>query len=723
MVLKAKKSVPPQVGIADTYKDAYGHEQTIDPTIREQLQRLLDEAAPAAPAPLPAVSVLRENQPHSLPLRGAADYGWTLLYEKGGMIEGRVNAQAVLTLPDNLPLGYHQLTLTQGEQQWRSRVIVAPERCYEPEPLTQGKRWWGVTVQLYTLRSAHNWGIGDFGDLKALVEQVARRGGAFVGLNPLHALYPTQPEAASPYSPSSRHWLNIIYIDVNQVDDFHHSEAARDWLQQEDIQHQLTRARASRWVDYSAVMALKMAALRLAFAHFNHRSALDPRQSAFRQFLQTHGESLQQQATYDALQAWFKQQGLPVAGWQHWPDAFHDARGEEALRFRQQHADEIRFYCWLQWLAHDQLAACFTRSKQLGMPIGLYRDLAVGVAQGGVDTWAEPQLHCLSVTLGAPPDPLGPTGQNWNLTPMHPLRLRQRDYQPFIDLLRHNMAHSGALRIDHVMGLMRLWWILDGHGADCGAYVHYPLDDLLGILALESHRHRCLVIGEDLGTVPEEIVHKLRDNSIYSYKVLFFEQDQHGRFRAPQDYPPRSMATITTHDLATLRGYWQGVDLTLGKDLGLYPDPEQLQQQLDERECAKQGLLDALHEQGLLPQRVGHNAALTTMSAQLNRGVQRYMADSASALLGLQLEDWLDMAAPVNVPGTDQQYPNWRRKLSRPLDSIFTDRYLERLIRDIDLRRGGPVPSRVRAKKVAPAVPDVQKEVMAEEENAALKPQ
>ncbi|MCI4236509.1 4-alpha-glucanotransferase [Dickeya dianthicola] len=695
MALKAKKSVPQHPGIADTYKDAYGNEQAIDQETRETLLQLLDVEEPTV-APLPSVCVFRQGQQNRLPLHDDGEYGWTLTYEKGGIIEGRSTGQAALALPDNLPLGYHQLILTQGEQQWVCRVIVAPARCYEPDPLTQGKRWWGVMAQLYTLRSSDNWGIGDFGDLKTLVEQVARRGGAFVGLNPLHALYPAQPEAASPYSPSSRNWLNVVYIDVNQVDDFHQSDAAGEWWKQDDVQRRLTVARASRWVDYAAVTSLKLTALRLAFNHFNRRNVLDPRKTAFQQFLKTHDESLLQQATYDALQAWLNQQGQPAADWLQWPQEYHDARSDASLQFRQEHADDVQFYCWLQWLAHEQLASCFSHSKQLGMPIGLYRDLAVGVAQGGVDTWGDQQLHCMSVTLGAPPDPLGPGGQNWNLTPMHPILLRQRGYQPFIDLLRSNMAHSGALRIDHVMGLLRLWWILNGNTATHGAYVLYPVDDLLGILALESHRHRCLVIGEDLGTVPEEIVNKLRDNSVYSYKVLFFEKDQHDRFRAPDEYPPRSMATITTHDLATLRGYWQGVDLTLGKDLGLYPTDALLQQQHDARERAKQGLLDALHEQELLPQRVGRNASLTTMSAQLNRGVQRYLADSASALLGLQLEDWLDVATPVNVPGTHQEYPNWRRKLSRSLDSIFTDRYLERLIRDIDLRRGGPVPSRNR---------------------------
>ncbi|WP_192456523.1 4-alpha-glucanotransferase [Musicola keenii] len=698
MVLKAKKSVRYPVGLVDTYKDAYGNEQVIAEETREKLMQLL---APQdiAGARLPPVCVFRQGKPMTLKPGGEGDYGWIITYEKGGGTEGKVSAGQVLSLPDTLPIGYHQLVLEQGEKQWSCRIIVAPSGCYEPEPLTNGRRWWGITVQLYTLRSQHNWGIGDFGDLKSLVENVARRGGAFVGFNPLHSLYPAEPEAASPYSPSSRHWLNIIYIDVNQVEDFHHSEAAQAWWRRDDIQRQVLVARANRWVDYTSVTTLKLAALRLAFQHFCRRSPLDHRKTAFQQFIRNGGESLQQQATYDALLVYLKAQGDIPADWRRWPEEYREAGGDAVMRFRQENAEEIQFYCWLQWVAHEQLAACFERSRQLGMPIGLYRDLAVGGAQGGVDTWGDRQLYCLDVTLGAPPDPLGPQGQNWNLTPMHPYALQQRGYQPFIDMLRRNMASSGALRIDHVMGLLRLWWIPGGDTAAGGAYVRYPVDDLLAIVALESQRHRCLVIGEDLGTVPEEVVQRLEENGIYSYKVLFFEKDRKNRYRAPGEYPRRSMATITTHDLPTLRGFWQGMDLTLGKDLGLYPNDDILQLQLEERELAKQGMLDALHEQGLLPQRVGRNAALTSMSSHLNRGVQRYLADSASALLGLQLEDWLDMATPVNVPGTDREYPNWRRKLSRTLDSIFTDRNLERLIRDIDLRRGGPVPVRGRKKK------------------------
>ena len=321
------------------------------------------------------------------------------------------------------------------------------------------------------------------------------------------------------------------------------------------------------------------------------------------------------------------------------------------------------------------------------MPIGLYRDLAVGVAEGGAETWCDRELYCLKASVGAPPDILGPLGQNWGLPPMDPHVIAARAYEPFIELLRANMQNCGALRIDHVMSVLRLWWIPYGETADHGAYVHYPVDDLLSILALESKRHNCMVIGEDLGTVPVEIVSKLRDSGVYSYKVLYFENDLEKNFRAPEAYPEQSMAVATTHDLPTLRGWWDSGDLTLGKTLGLYPDEVMLRGLYQDRELSKQGLLDALHEHGCLPKRTGHKASLMSMTPTLNRGLQRYIADSNSALLGLQPEDWLDMPEPVNIPGTSYQYKNWRRKLSTSLEAMFADDGVNKLIKDLDKRR------------------------------------
>lgn len=675
-------------GISPSYINAHGKPQSIGADTKRRLLDAMHHSSTAtkvAVTPVPNVLVFTHGKKMSLAVEGNGDYHWLLTTEEGAQHQGNASAGKALTLPARLPEGYHTLTLTQSESRWHCRVIVAPERCYEPQALKQGKKLWGSCVQLYTLRSEHNWGIGDFGDLKVMLPEIARRGGSFIGLNPIHALYPANPESASPYSPSSRRWLNVIYIDVNAVEDFRQSKEAQEWWTLPTTQQTLKSARDAEWVDYATVTALKITALRMAWKGFSKRD--DDQMAAFRQFALNEGESLYWQAAFDALHAYQVKEDEMRWGWPAWPEAYQDIESPEVKAFCEKHADEVDFFLWLQWLAWCQFAACWNECQQHEMPIGLYRDLAVGVAEGGSETWCDRELYCLKASVGAPPDILGPLGQNWGLPPMDPHIITARAYEPFIDLLRANMQNCGALRIDHVMSVLRLWWIPYGETADHGAYVHYPVDDLLSILALESKRHQCMVIGEDLGTVPVEIVGKLRKSGVYSYKVLYFESDHEKTFRAPKAYPEQSMAVATTHDLPTLRGYWESGDLTLGKTLGLYPDEVILRGLYQDRELAKQGLLEALHKYGCLPKRAGHKATLMSMTSTLNRGMQRYIADSNSALLGLQPEDWLDMAGPVNIPGTSYQYKNWRRKLSTTIEAMFADESVNKLIKDLDKRR------------------------------------
>ena len=680
MESKRLDSAAQAAGISLSYINAHGKPQSIGAdTKRRLLDAMHKTDAKASGAPVPNVKVFTAGKKMPLAVEGRGEFSWLLTTEEGHQHKGHATGGKTLTLPAKLPEGYHSLTLTQNDSRFHCRVIVAPKRCYEPQALLEGKKLWGACVQLYTLRSDSNCCIGDFGDLKKMLASVGERGGAFIGLNPIHALYPANPESASPYSPSSRRWLNVIYIDVNALDDFKNSKEAQAWWKLDTTQQMLKQARYADWVDYASVTALKMAALRLAWKGFAKRDD--------EQFVMQEGESLYWQAAFDALHAYQVQEDEMRWGWPVWPEAYQSVDTPEVKAFCETHADEVDFYLWLQWLAYSQFAACWQVSQGYNMPIGLYRDLAVGVAEGGAETWCDRELYCLKASVGAPPDILGPLGQNWGLPPMDPHVMAARAYEPFIDLLRANMQNCGALRIDHVMSVLRLWWIPYGETADHGAYVQYPVDDLLSILALESKRHQCMVIGEDLGTVPVEIVSKLRDSGVYSYKVLYFENDHEKTFRAPKAYPEQSMAVATTHDLPTLRGYWESGDLTLGKTLGLYPDEEVLRGLYQDRELAKQGLLDALHKHGCLPKRAGHKASLMSMTPTLNRGLQRYIADSNSALLGLQPEDWIDMAEPVNIPGTSYQYKNWRRKLSTTLEAMFADDGVNRLIKDLDKRR------------------------------------
>lgn len=672
-------------GIAAEYINAHGKPQAIPTLTRQRLLAVMQPAHPLS-APLPSAVIFRSGESLSLSPQLSDDAHWHLISEAGEISSGRCQPAQPLQLPQ-LPEGYHQLTLQQGAQQWSCRVIIAPARCYEPPALLAGESFWGACVQLYTLRSAGNWGIGDFSDLRRMLRKVSARGGAFIGLNPVHALFPSSPESASPYSPSSRRWLNVLYIDVNAVTDFRQSAAAQAWWQLPQTQQTLAQARAAEWVDYAAVTRLKIQALSLAWQQFTQRDAIDPEVQAFNAFVSEGGESLLHQALFDALHADQMAQDSGRWGWPVWPEALQHPGSPAVQAFLNQHQDQVRFWLWLQWLAAQQFESCWNCCQQQQMPIGLYRDLAVGVAQGGAETWSERDLYCMEASIGAPPDILGPRGQDWGLPPMDPQVMRQRAWEPWIALLRASMRHCGALRIDHVMALMRLWWIPAGESADHGAYVHYPIDDLLAILALESQRHRCMVIGEDLGTVPEAIVDKLRDGGVYSYKVLWFEQTSDTGFRPPASWPRQAMAVATTHDLPTLRGWWQSDDLTTGAQLGLYPDKVVLAGLYQDRRRAKQALLNSLHRVGALPKRAGRDARRTGMSKALNRAMQRYLADSHSALLGLQPEDWLDMAAPVNIPGTSDEYPNWRRKLSVTVEALFSHAETDMLLRDLTARR------------------------------------
>jgi 4-alpha-glucanotransferase len=681
---KALEQSAERAGIIPEYLDAWGQHKIIS---AQTTRQLLDAMAgsgrqPEREAPLPPVWVLREGRAVTLTVPLTEPAQWVLIEENGRRHEGETH-RSRMRLPDGLTTGYHKLTLQAGTDLWHCQVIVAPARCYEPMALQSGQKLWGATVQLYTLRSPRNWGIGDFGDLALMIEGTAAQGGAFVGLNPIHALYPALPEWASPYSPSSRRWLNIIYIDVGALPDFQQSATAQQWWCLPETQAALTALRDSDLVDYAGVMALKLQGLHEAFRQFDLRAADDPLNGLFEQFEQEGGESLTNQATFDALHRYLTQAGQPSMGWRQWPERFRQADSEAVREFSRQNPWEIRFFKWLQWQAARQFEQCFQLSRRLNMPIGLYCDLAVGVSEGGMETWCDRTLYCLTASIGAPPDRLGPQGQNWGLPPQDPNVLVDRAFAPFIAMLRANMRHCGALRMDHVMSLLRLWWVPLGESAQQGAYVRYPVDDLLAVLALESHRQQCMVIGEDLGTVPPEITDKLQAAGIYSYKVLFFERKSAISYRSPDEYVPQAMATLTTHDLATLRGFWQQEDLRLGKALNLYPNEAVYQQLVTDRQQARQALLDALHEWKCVPARFSKNARRVVMTPILNRGLHRYVALSRSALLGLQPEDWLDMALPVNVPGTTDQYPNWRRKLSRNVAEIFEDQLIIRLLREV----------------------------------------
>ncbi|MCW8334712.1 4-alpha-glucanotransferase [Vibrio paucivorans] len=708
----ALKQVAEMAKLADSYVSAWGDEAKVsDETLLRLLaslgydtsndQALLKSAEKKHKKDvLDPVLVLREGEPAEVALNlgvsaRESEFSWRLETEQGEVLEGYLQSQIVrderaeggplvFTLPNDLAWGYHKLIISRKRRKapYEMTLIVTPKACFKQSAMEQGKKMWGPSVQLYTLRTQHNWGIGDFGDLKQLVADVASLGGDFVGLNPIHSLFPANPEGASPYSPSSRRWLNILYIDVSSVPEFALSAEAQQKVGSAEFQQRLQKARDSHWVNYSEVAELKNSVLPMLFTEFKkrHLDKNTDRAQAFLNFVEQGGDSLVHQAAFDALHIDLHSQDSNVWGWPVFPEKYRRFDNTAVQKYIEEHQDQVHLYMYLQWVADTQINEAQELAEEKGMSVGLYRDLAVGVADSGAETWADDGSLVLDASIGAPPDILGPLGQNWGLPPLNPQVLQATGYDAYIKLLRANMKHCGSLRIDHVLGLLRLWWIPKGEDATQGAYIYYPVEDMLAILALESHRHRCSVIGEDLGTVPDEIVDILRDAGVHSYKVFFFEtSEDDGGYISPAHYAEQSMSALCTHDMPTLRGFWHCDDLKMGREIGLYPDEKQLEALFDDRLKSKQGILDSVAWHGYLPEGVGRDASQVPMDSYLSEALQLHVAAGSSTLLSVQLEDWLEMDKPVNIPGTVNEYPNWRRKLSMNLDEIFAQEYVNRI--------------------------------------------
>ncbi len=541
-------------------------------------------------------------------------------------------------------------------------------RCFLPAALETGGRLWGLTVQLYGVRSLRNWGIGDFTDLAALLEFTAAAGGDVVGLNPLHALFPDNPAHISPYSPSHRGFLNVLYIDVEAVPEFSACDSIRRRVAGADFQARLADLRAAEFVDYPGVAATKFAILRELFTHFC--AAGGARREEFAAWRAAQGAALERHAAFEALQAHFRAQDPSVWGWPAWPAHYRDPAAPAVAAFVAANADDVAWHAWLQWLADAQLAACAARARELGMAVGVYRDLAVGANPGGSEIWSAQEVFADGAHAGAPPDEINLMGQDWGLPPFIPHRLASADFAPFAAILAANMRHAGALRIDHVMGLMRVFWVPADVPASEGAYVHYPFEHMLAAVAAASRASGCLVIGEDLGTVPEGFRERLSEAGVYAYHPLAFERTPDMQFRLPGDIAAHALVAAGTHDLPTLAGFWNGEDIRERTRLMLFPSDELRQRIATERDWDRGRLLWALEREGLLPAGVSKDpAAMPEISAETVAAIHAFLARARAQLFVVQPEDLLGVAEQPNLPGTlEDQHPNWQRKLPLPLE-------------------------------------------------------
>jgi 4-alpha-glucanotransferase len=712
------RRIADSVGIAARHVDALGivhepGEETLAqliaafglPSDPKQAADALADESRTAPFGLGSVHVVAHETPNPVlqlraPFPGAA-IEWHCRLEDGTELSGRGEAlpadsdranSAVLPLPAPLPLGYHRLDLAAGAVAAQIGLIVAPAFCYLHPELQPGSRSWGLTAQLYGLRSRRNWGIGDFSDLAHICRDAAPVGAAAIGVNPLHALFAAEPRHCSPYSPSSRVHLDYLYINVTEVPGFAEDDAARALAPVEAI----AAARSADLVDYAAVAAVKRPVLEALFRRFRGeqlapngapRGALG---SSFRLFQQEGGQALAAFAVFEALHEHFSRDGGEFS-WRHWPAPMRDPNSAEVAQFARENVDRVEFFQFLQWEADRQLGEAAAAGSRSGLSIGLYRDLAVGVNPNGAEAWADQELVAPGAAIGAPPDPLSRAGQNWGLAPINPLALRRRGFAPIISALRANMCHAGILRIDHVMGLQRLYWIPSGSPAPAGAYVNYPFDALLRIVALESQRQRCAVVGEDLGTVPEGFRETMRAANVLSYRVFAFERRQDGRFLPPGEYPALSAASAATHDLATLKGFWLGRDIEWRRRLGLYPDAAAEVTEAAERRRDRKFLLEALIAESLLaPERrdefLGADGE-PTYTAELGAAIHAYLGHSQARLMLVQIEDVAGESEQANLPGTTDDHPNWRRRLSCQIEDLVAGPEMARIAAVVNAAR------------------------------------
>ncbi|MCE6961517.1 4-alpha-glucanotransferase [Cereibacter sphaeroides] len=529
-------------------------------------------------------------------------------------------------------------------------VLRGPEgeACFMPEG---EMRLWGIAAQLYQIRSGRNWGIGDFADLCELARIAGAVGADFIGLNPLHALFLANPAHTSPFSPSNRRFLNPLYIAVDRVPGYR-PEMAPD---------SLAALRAPELVDYPAVAEAKLAALRVLWQARPH----DP--ADFARFREEGGDLLHRHALFEAISARMAAEGHG-AGWRGWPEAFHDSGGPAARAFAEQHAEEVDFHVWLQWLADRQLGEARDACRAAGMRIGLYLDFAVGEVADGSSTWSDPSLAVPGVRIGASPDWFNAQGQDWGLAPLSPVKLAECRAEPFAALMEDATRRAGALRIDHAMGVWQLFLIPDGMTAPQGTYARYPVEDMLRALARASRKNRTIIIGEDLGNVPDGFRGVMQQMNILSYRILLFERHDHG-YIAPQHYPREALVCLSTHDLPTFRGWWRGDDVEIRARFHLISD-EAARHQADFRRIERRQLLEDLGHAGLLPWDEIDRIGPEDPPEALIVAVHRHLARAPSRLFAVRIEDMAGEVAPVNVPSTVSEYPNWRRKLGVPLEQL-----------------------------------------------------
>jgi glycogen operon protein len=538
------------------------------------------------------------------------------------------------------------------------------DKVYGADMLRAQSGCWGVTAALYGLKSERNWGVGDFEDLANIAEIMAAKGADFIGINPVHALFPSAPHLFAPYSPSSRQFLNVMLIAPDKILDL-----PKTFL------NELSKPALSEHVDYAAVYAAKMTAFETAFTEFCKLKAATPHRKDFEDFVASNGTALRHQALFDAIFETLPDSKQTYDGWKNFPKKFSEPDTKACNEFAEKNAERVEFYTWLQWIAQTQLTAAQLRAKAAGMSIGIYLDFAVGIVPGGAGTWHEKTAFAKDVSLGAPGDMANPDGQCWNLLPFNPHELTKNNYEPYRSALRKAMSLGGAIRIDHILGHLRSFWLPDD---EVGGYVRYPFDGLIQMIAEESQNQNCVVFGEDLGTVPDGFRARMAEYELMGCNIVLIERDSHGQIISTDTMRPLSVAALSNHDFPTLTGFWDGEDFRWREALGIGNDPQTLEREKRRRETDKATFL-----------RLIGGGDETHMTPTLMAQLQSYFASSKALAFAVQLDDLMMEPLQANVPGTTDEQPNWRRRARISLENIATDADISAICHAINKARKG----------------------------------
>ncbi len=672
-------------------------------TAAEDALQALESSAPEQL--LPAVRVVQAGSPElsridlrlGAQVRGLLRYRIELTLEEGALHvrEGQLEAEGAVAMPmpaaTELTFGYHTLRLAvEGAvagAECTQDLIVVPGRCLSAPELIGDRRALGLWTHVYTLASRRNAGIGDLHDLGRLVRWAANQGIEFVGINPLHATDNGAGEV-SPYYPLSRSFRNPIYIDLESAAARTGASDALALLRGGELAAEQAQLRALPRVDYARVFALKRRVLEAVHAVFvlQHRGRPSALGRAYAAFREREGQALTEFATFCALREQLSARDATHGDFRQWPEPWRDPRSAQVERFAAEHAEVIDFHAYLQFELEQQLADCQLAARGSGMAIGLYGDLAVGDAPFAGDVWARPELYAREVKIGAPPDPYSATGQDWGLTPLNPLALRRDRYRAFRALLRRAFRHTGMLRIDHVMGLTRQFWVPAGETAAHGAYVQFPQDDLFGLIALESRRARALVVGEDLGVVPEGFRDRMAQSAMLRSQVLYFERGRHGEFVSPREYAAQSLVTVSTHDLPPLAGFFASRDLEVRRKAGNIASDDALEHAASERRRAIAELLALLVREGLLPEDTRDPDLADVASA-----VHGVIATGAPRLVGLALDDLTLEVDALNTPAASlSAEPNWSRRSRMSLEQLEASEPVRAALRRVRLNAAKP---------------------------------